>query len=217
MITAWLAGASGLVGGTLLGALLADREFGRVVSVGRRVVPLADPRLSQVMIEFAAPDAFDGLPAPDVAFSCLGTTIKRAGSQDAFRAVDYAAVLAFARAAHRAGARSFVHVSSMGADPRSRVFYSRVKGEIEAAVAGIGFASACALRPSILDGPRRESRPFERVGLVVMRALGPLLGTYRPTPVDRVAAAMVAAARSPAPGAHVVEADVILRTQPAPA
>ncbi len=217
MITAWLAGASGLVGGTLLRALLADGDFERVVSVGRRVLPLADPKLSQVMIDFAAHDAFDGLPAPDVAFSCLGTTIRKAGSQEAFRAVDYAAVLAFARAAHRAGARTFVHVSSLGADPRSRIFYSRVKGEIEAAVAGIGFASACALRPSILDGPRRESRPFERVGLAVTRTLAPLLGKYRPTPVDRVAAAMVAAAKAPRPGAHVLEADVILRTGAAPA
>ncbi len=217
MITAWLAGASGLVGGTLLRALLADGDFGRVVSVGRRVLPLADPKLSQAMIDFAARDAFDGLPAPDVAFSCLGTTIRKAGSQEAFRAVDYAAVLAFARAAHRAGARTFVHVSSLGADPRSRIFYSRVKGEIEAAVAGIGFASACAIRPSILDGPRRESRPFERVGLAVTRTLAPLLGKYRPTPVDRVAAAMVAAAKAPRPGAHVLEADVILRTGAAPA
>ncbi len=217
MITAWLAGASGLVGGTLLRALLADAEFGRGVSVGRRVLPLADPKLTQVMIDFAARDAFDGLPAPDVAFSCLGTTIKKAGSQEAFRAVDYAAVLAFARAAHRAGARTFVHVSSIGADPRSRMFYSRVKGEIEAAVAGVGFASACALRPSILDGPRRESRPFERVGLAVTRALAPLLGKYRPTPVDRVAAAMVAAAKASRPGAHALEADVILRTAAPPA
>ncbi len=217
MITAWLAGASGLVGGTLLRGLLADAEFGRVVSVGRRVLPLADPKLSQVMIDFAASDAFDGLPSPDVAFCCLGTTIGKAGSQEAFRAVDHTAVLAFARAAHRAGARTFVYVSSMGADPRSRIFYSRVKGEVEAAVAGIGFASACALRPSILDGPRRESRPFERVGLAMMRPLGPLLGRYRPTPVGRVAAAMVAAAKAPRPGAHALEADVILRTEPAPA
>lgn len=214
MITAWLAGGSGLVGGTLLRALLADVDFGRVVSVGRRVLPLADPKLSQVMLEFAASDAFDGLAAPDVAFCCLGTTIRRAGSQQAFRAVDQVAVLAFARAAQSAGARTFVHVSSMGADPRSRIFYSRVKGEVEAAVAGIGFASACALRPSILDGPRQENRPFERVGLAVTRTLGPLLGKYRPTPVERVAAAMVAVAKAPTPGPHVLEADVILRTEP---
>lgn len=211
MIRAWLAGGSGLVGGILLRELLADAEFTEVVSAGRRVLPLADPKLSQVVVDLAAPGAFDALPAPDVAFSCLGTTIRKAGSQEAFRAVDFSAVLAFARAARARGARTFVHVSSMGADPRSRVFYSRVKGEIEAAVAGVGFESACALRPSILDGPRQESRPFEQVGLVLMRALAPVLGKWRPTPVERVAAAMIAAAKEPRPGAHVLEPDVILR------
>jgi uncharacterized protein YbjT (DUF2867 family) len=211
MIRAWLAGGSGLVGGILLRELLADAEFSEITSVGRRVLPVADPRLSQAVVDFAAPGAFDALPAADVAFSCLGTTIRKAGSQEAFRAVDFSAVLAFARAARARGAGTFVHVSSIGADPRSRIFYSRVKGEVEGAVSDVGFASTCALRPSVLEGPRQESRPFEQVGLVLMRALAPVLGKYRPTPAERVAAAMIAAAKEPRPGAHVLEADVILR------
>lgn len=210
MTTAWLAGGSGLVGGALLRSLSVDDAFAHVVSVGRRVLPLADPKFSQAVVDFAAPGAFQALPAPDVAFSCLGTTIRKAGSQDAFRAVDYAAVLSFARAAHAAGARTFVHVSALGANPRSRIFYSRVKGEIEAAVAGVGFASVYALRPSILDGARQESRSLEQAALVLLRALGPLLGKYRPTPAERVAAAMTAAARTPTPGVHVLEPALIL-------
>lgn len=212
MIRAWVAGGSGLVGGMLLRELLADRDFGAITSVGRRVLPLDDPRLSQAVVDFGVPGSLDGLPAADAAFCCLGTTIRKAGSQEAFRAVDFSAVLAFARAARAHGVRTFVHVSSIGADPRSRVFYSRVKGELEEAVAAVGFESLHALRPSILDGPRQERRPFEQVGLVLMRALAPVLGKYRPTPVARVAAAMIAAAKEARPGAHVLEADVILRS-----
>jgi uncharacterized protein YbjT (DUF2867 family) len=209
MTTAWLAGGSGLVGGVLLEKLLADPFFTKVISAGRRMLPVTHAKLTQVVVELAVPGGLDGLPAPDVAFSCLGTTIAKAGTREAFRAVDFGAALAFAKAARARGAKVFVHVSSLGADPRSRVFYSQVKGELEMAVAGVGFDSVCAIRPSILDGKRRESRTFEQAGLVVMRALGPLLGKYRPTPVEAVAAAMIAVAKEPEPGARVVEADVV--------
>jgi len=124
--------------------------------------------------------------------------------------VDYDAVLLFAEAARKRGARVFVHVSALGADPRSRLFYNSVKGGIERDVARLGFPSVYALRPSILDGERQESRPAERLGLVVTRALGPLLGKYRPTSVEAVARVMVASAKAPAPGSHVVDAQAIL-------
>lgn len=205
MTTAWLAGGSGLVGGVLLRQLLNDPEFARVVSIGRRTLSVDHPKLAQVPWDFslAVPE---GLPAPDVAFSCLGTTMKKAGSRDAFRAVDYGAVVAFARAARARGARCLLHVSSLGADPRSRAFYLSVKGELERDVAQLGFPSVYALRPSMLDGHREESRPAERVGLAVMRTLGPILGKWRPTQVEAVARAMIAAAKAPAPGTHVIEA-----------
>jgi uncharacterized protein YbjT (DUF2867 family) len=102
-----------------------------------------------------------------------------------------------------------VHVSSLGADVRSRAFYLSVKGEVERDVARTAFPSAYALRPSMLDGRREERRPGEEVGLVVMRALGPLLGKYRPTKVEAVARVMIASAKAGAPGAHVIEADAI--------
>jgi uncharacterized protein YbjT (DUF2867 family) len=209
MATVWLAGGSGLVGGALLRRLLADASFDRVVAVGRRRLALEHPKLSQAIVDFASPTAFEGLEPPQVAFCCLGTTIQKAGSRDGFRAVDHDAVLAFARAARGKGARTFLHVSALGADPRSLVFYSSVKGQIEESVARLGFESVYALRPSILDGERQESRPGERVGLLVARALGPLLGRYKPTPVEAVAEAMVALAKAPAPGAHVVDAGAI--------
>lgn len=209
MTTAWLAGGSGLVGGELLRQLLDDPQFSRVVAVGRRLLALEHPKLAQVRVDFGSPSAFDALAPPAVAFSCLGTTIRKAGSRDAFRAIDHEAVLAFARAARRKGAGVFVHVSSLGADVRSRAFYLSVKGEVERDVARVAFPSAYALRPSMLDGRREERRPGEALGLVVMHALGPLLGRYRPTKVEAVARVMISAAKTAAPGAHVIEADAI--------
>jgi uncharacterized protein YbjT (DUF2867 family) len=182
MSTVWLAGGSGLVGGVLLRRLLEDASVARVVSVGRRRLSLEHPKLTQVVVDLAAPGAFAGLDPPQVAF-CW--------------------------AAKEKGARAFLHVTALGADPRSRVFYCAVKGEVERAVAELGFESVYALRPSILDGERDESRPGERVGLFVARALAPLLGKYRPTPVEAVARAMVRLARAPEPGSHAVDAGAI--------
>jgi uncharacterized protein YbjT (DUF2867 family) len=175
-------------------------------------VALEHPKLTQVVLELASSSAAGALAAlhpPAVAFSCLGTTIKKAGSRDAFRAVDHGAVLAFARVARERGAGVFAHVSSLGAELGSRVFYLAVKGELERDVAQLGFPSTYALRPSMLDGKREEHRPAEALGLVISRALGPLLGKYRPTPVEAIARVMIASARHPAPGAHVIEAGAI--------
>jgi uncharacterized protein YbjT (DUF2867 family) len=209
MTTAWIAGASGLVGGELLRMLLADDAFDSVVSVGRRTLPTTSPKLIQVKVDFADAASFATLPACEVAFSCLGTTIKKAGSQEAFRAVDHDAVVAFARAALGKGAKVLVHVSSLGADARSLTFYARVKGQVEADLAALGFDSVYALRPSILDGHREESRPGERIGLAFARALGPVLGKYRPTQASAVARTMIAKAKAREKGAHVVDAAAI--------
>ncbi len=209
--TAWVAGGSGLVGGELVKQLLADEGVTSVVTVGRRKLPLEHAKLHQAVVDFAAPAGLEALPAPEVAFCSLGTTIKQAGSQEAFRAVDFDAVVAFARAARARGATTFVHVTALGADAKSSVFYNAVKGQVEKAVADLGYARVVALRPSLLDGDRAESRPMERVALAVGRTLGPLLGKYRPTPASAVAAAMFDAARGDEPGRHVLEANAILR------
>jgi uncharacterized protein YbjT (DUF2867 family) len=211
MTTAWLAGGSGLVGGVLLDRLLEDDFFTRVVSTGRRLLPRQAPKLAQALVDFSSPAAFSALEGPEIAFCCLGTTLKKAGSREAFRAIDYGAVLGFAQAARRKGARVFLHVSALGADPRSRIFYSAVKGQIEEAVAGVGFASVYAMRPSFIEGEREERRLGERAALAVARVLGPLLGKYRPTPVEAIAGGMIALAKAPEPGAHVVEADAVRR------
>ena len=209
MTTAWVAGASGLVGGELLRLLVADAAFESIVSVGRRTIAVVSSKVTQVTVDFADEATFASLDPADVAFSCLGTTIKKAGSKEAFRAVDHDAVLAFAKAARSKGARVLVHVSSLGADRASRAFYASVKGEVEEDLAALGYDSVYALRPSILDGDRAESRPLERVGLAFARALGPLLGKYRPTEASAVARTMIAKAKAKESGAHVVDAGAI--------
>ena len=203
-----LAGASGLVGGHLLQLLLEDPRWDRVVSVGRRKVDVQHEKLEQLVVPL--PDIGE-LPPLDDAFCALGTTIKKAGSQDAFRAVDHDAVVALAHAARGAGASSFLHVTAMGAARGSRVFYSRVKGETERDVAAVGVPTTVAFRPSMIDGERDESRPGEQVGLVVMRALGPVLGKYRPTRAEDVAAAMLGEAVRSEPGTRTVDAGQITR------
>lgn len=203
--TAWLAGATGLVGGFALAKLEADDAFGRVVSFGRRPSGTSHPKLVERTVDFAALDAGDA-PAPDVAVCALGTTIKKAGSKEAFRAVDHDAVLAFARAAKGRGAKAFVVVTAHGADEGSSVFYNRVKGEVEKALGEIGFESLAIARPSLLLGDRAESRPGERAAVVVSRFLKPLLSPLRARPIEgeTVARAVVALAREPKPGVRVV-------------
>jgi uncharacterized protein YbjT (DUF2867 family) len=201
--TAVVAGATGLVGGQLLELLLEDGAWEHVVAVGRRPVGRSHPRLEEQVVDLAR---LGELPPCTDVFSCLGTTIKVAGSQAAFRAVDHDAVVALAEAAYRAGAERFLHVTALGASPGSRIFYNRVKGETERDVAASGVPTTIAFRPSMLDGQRVESRPAERLGLAAMRAVGPLLGRYRPTSVTALAAAMVAEAKAGRPGHRLVEA-----------
>lgn len=203
-----LAGASGLVGGHLLRLLLEDPRWDRVISFGRREVDVRHDKLEQRVV---ALPLIGELPPVDDVFCALGTTIKKAGSRDAFRAVDHDAVVALAQAARRAGTSGFLHVTAMGADPGSRVFYNRVKGETERDVAAVGITTTAAFRPSILDGERTDSRPAEQLGLVVMRALGPVLGHYRPTAAENVAAAMLRVAGDREPGSRTVDAGEIAR------
>ncbi len=201
--TAVIAGATGLVGSHLLGLLLDDGHWDSVLSLGRREVDRSHPRLQQRVVDFAA---LGDLPAVDDVFSCLGTTIKKAGSQAAFSKVDHGAVVALAAAGQRAGASQFLHVTALGSSASSRIFYNRVKGEAERDVAASGIPTTVAFRPSMIDGERPEARAAEQVGLVAMRTLGPLLGKFRPNRAADIAAAMVREAKSDRSGHRFVDA-----------
>jgi uncharacterized protein YbjT (DUF2867 family) len=212
--TALVAGASGLVGGQLLQLLLADGAYARVVALGRRQVAARHPKLEQRVVDFGTLDTFSDMPRADDVFCCLGTTIKAAGSQAAFRMVDHDYVLGFARVGRRAGARQLLLVSAIGADPASRIFYSRVKGEVETAVRQLPYEGIQIFRPSFLMGDRADVRLADRVALPLARALAPLLfgplRRYRPIHAADVARAMVQVAKEAPRGPNVFEYDGII-------
>lgn len=202
MNAALLAGATGLVGSEIARQWPGPGPLHLLVRRPRAAVR------GQVVhvVDFAALPA---LPAADTAFCALGTTIKVAGSQAAFRAVDFDAVLAFAHAARAAGVRCFAAVSALGANPGSSNFYSRVKGEAEAALGALGFESLILARPSLLTGDRdalgQPERFGEKLGLAISKPLGPLFpAAWRPIAGATVARALLRAAAAPAPGVRVL-------------
>lgn len=186
-----VAGATGLIGRQLVQRLCADPGVARVYALARRVLEVADPKLVALPVDFSA---LPELPAVDEVYLALGTTIKVAGSQAAFQAIDLDANLAVARAAHAAGARRIGLVSAMGANAESRVFYNRVKGQLEQALAQLDLDALVIARPSLLRGDRAALGQAVRRGEVwgdrVDRVLRPLI----PRAWRAIAAADVAAA-----------------------
>jgi uncharacterized protein YbjT (DUF2867 family) len=211
---ALVAGATGLVGAALVRRLAAHPAFERVIPLVRRAGTPPPPGVTSRVVDFARLDDEPVVEATD-AFCALGTTIAKAGSQEAFRRVDYDAVVAFARYARRCWAERALLVSSVGADARASGFYLRVKGEVEQAVAAIGFPSLLIVRPSLLLGDRQESRPLEAVARALAPVFNPLLrgplSRYAAVPAGVVAAALVAGALEDARGTRVWEHDEIAR------
>jgi len=189
-----IAGATGLVGQALLALLLANASVMQVHAWVRRPLAARHAKLSAHVVDFAA---LPPLPSVDEVYLALGTTIRIAGSQPAFRAVDFDANLAVARAARAAGARRAGLVSAMGAKANASVFYSRVKGEMEDALATVGFDAWVIARPSMLVGDRvalgQPLRRGEQIAETVSHWLGPLIpANYRPVDAARVARALAA-------------------------
>jgi uncharacterized protein YbjT (DUF2867 family) len=202
--TVALAGATGLVGRSILEWLLADPSVQSVHVLARRKPRVAHARITCHIVDFAA---LSPLPPVDEVYLALGTTIKVAGSQAAFRAVDFDANLAVARAALAAGVRRCGLVSAMGANPKSSVFYNRVKGELEEALAQLPFEGIVIARPSLLLGDRaalgQPERPLEKVSAVFGKILGPLVpANYRAIAAAEVARALLA--RTPSAEGRVV-------------
>ena len=208
---AFVAGATGLVGRRLVHLLLDDADTSSVIALTRRPLAIPHPKLVEAVIDFDHLRDFV-LPPVDDYYCCLGTTIKQAGSKEAFRDVDLVYPVTLARMALAAGATRCFVVSAMGADPRSRVFYNRVKGELEAELARLPFVTNVVVRPSLLVGARAEFRAGERVALALLRPLSPLLpARYRPVSANVVARALLVCAKSAMPGRTVVESDALAR------
>lgn len=210
-------GATGLVGRFLVDLLSAHPEHPQVrVLVRRPPAPGLDhPAVEALLLppsDWGDPSVYRDV---DTLFCSLGTTLRRAGSPEAFRDVDLRLVEVVARAAARAGVPHLQVVSSTGADSSSRFLYPRTKGEMEAVVRALPFESVLILRPSLLLGPRAESRPGERVASALLRPLSPLLrgplASLRPIEAAAVARAMVHWALVPSPGVTVLESTAIHR------
>lgn len=210
--TALVAGATGLVGRALIQQLARDPGVGRIRALVRK--PLAPDALSarveSVVADFNHLEAQPSWFAADWVFCALGSTIRQAGSQAAFRQVDFEYPLAIAKLAQAQGAKHFLLVSAVGADAHSPVFYNRVKGEIEQALRSLGYASLTIARPSLLQGPRAEFRFAERV-LQPFGWLAP--AAWKPVHVDQVAAALLQAAHRGRAGVEVLD-NVALHAAP---
>lgn len=210
--TAIVAGASGLSGQHVLERLIADARYTAIHALVRKPCLAAHPKLVEHVVDY---DHLPALAAVDDVYCCLGTTIKKAGSQDAFRHVDFDCALAVATAALRAGAKRFLVISALGANATSPVFYNRVKAEMESALQSLGFPSLAIFRPSFLLGERSESRPGERIGIGIFQAIAPLLvgpaRKYRAIHVNDVAKAMIQVAWQDAPGTKIYLSDAMQR------
>jgi uncharacterized protein YbjT (DUF2867 family) len=212
--TAAVLGASGLVGGFCLRTLVDDSDYTRVLTFGRREMPpLTRAKVTQRIADLGSLNAEDFRGVQDV-FSALGTTIRKAGSQAAFRVVDLELPLRAAQEACKAGAEQFVVVSSVGADARSKNFYLRTKGELEEELSKLPFRAIHILRPSLLIGRRQEFRLGESVAMKIAPALdlitiGPLR-KYHSMRAEMAGRAMVGAARQQTSGTMVYEYDGIV-------
>ena len=209
--TALLAGATGLIGSALLPLLLASERYAKVIVVSRRPVSLSHPKLVQVVTDLGQLEAERLRLIADDVYCCLGTTIRQAGSREAFYEVDFLYVVQLAALTAANFAAQFLVVSSLGAGIDSRFYYSRVKGEMEAAVRQTPFRAIHIFQPSMLLGERPTPRLGERLSAAVLKLARPLLrgslAKYRPVAATTVAQAMLRAAEDDGGGLRIHSSD----------
>jgi len=206
MFTALIAGSTGMTGRLLTQQILESPRYDLVYVLVRKAGTQRHPKLHEIVFDFDHPA--DLIPAADHVFCCLGTTIAKAGSKEAFANVDKEYPLMLARESFRKGASLFAIVTAGGANPNSMIFYNRIKGETEQALAEIGFPHLGIFRPSMLLGERGERRPTERAGQLVMQWLDFLIpARYKAIDAAKVARAMLLFAEHPEKGIRIVESD----------
>jgi uncharacterized protein YbjT (DUF2867 family) len=210
MIPVMLVGVTGLVGGAVLVQAQGDARVDRIVAPTRRQLP-PHPKLENPLVDFERLPADAPWWAVDSVICTLGTTIRKAGSQEAFHRVDHDYPLAVAQLTRQHGARAFALNSATGADPGSRFFYNRVKGEVEEAIRQVGFPSLTIVRPALIGGDRDEFRPAEFVAKRLLRLADPLLPhRYRIVPHERIANVLLEAAITGPLREHIIESDAIV-------
>lgn len=211
--TAVVIGATGLTGTTLVTLLLRDPQFDKVKVLLRTPSFRPRPGLEVILVDFNDEESLTEAIQGDVLFCCIGTTIKQAGSQERFREVDFGIPIRCATLARRQGIKTFLLISSTGADPHSRNFYMRTKGEVEKAIEKLGFSSFHIFRPSLLLGARKEFRLNEWLAIPLAMVFYFLWQgrwrKYRPVKAMNVAKAMLNAAKKVPDGTHIYEYDAI--------
>ena len=206
--TALVLGATGLIGDLLTHQLTASAHYASVKVLVRNPLTWQHPRLQEVAFDFDRPNGL--IAQADDIFCCLGTTMKKAGSKEAFRKVDYQYPIDIARLGLDNGASQFAIVTAMGADPESSFFYNRVKGEVERDLTAINFPTLLIFRPSLLLGNRSENRLGERLAEGAMRLFSPLIpAKYKGIEAAKVASAMLTTAQQGLTGRHVYESDAL--------
>lgn len=212
-----IVGATGLVGSACLRRLISENTFDRVVVLSRRELPpeLRRPdtsgKIEEHVIDFDRLEEAAPVMAVDTVICALGTTIGKAGSRERFREDDFEYTYAIARLSRNQGARHYLLVSALGADPASRIFYNRVKGEVEHAIGSLEFPGITIVRPSLLQGQRNEFR----LGETLAKRLAFLLPRkYKPVAADDVAKILVEAAIAGSTGTEIIEsADILGRAR----
>jgi uncharacterized protein YbjT (DUF2867 family) len=207
-----LAGATGLVGRECLRLLLAEPAVAHIEVVTRRPLSpdVRSPKLSTHIIDFDHLNEYDELFGVQAIICAIGTTIRQAGSRTRFRTIDLEYPLDFARLGRRGGCAHFLVVSALGANARSRIFYNRVKGEMEDGLRTLDYPCLTIVRPSLLLGPRAEQRLGEEVAKRVTKWLGPLVPRpFKPVEAHAVAVTLVRAAREPCSGVRIIESGEI--------
>lgn len=213
MKTALVIGSTGLIGSQLLQLLLASDDYNKVIAFTKRDMGLKHPKLTQHIIDFDKPETYKELVVGDYFFCTIGTTIKNAGSQQAFRKVDFEYPKQFARFALLNKVKHYLIISSLGADAKSGNFYLKTKGEIEDFLKDCNFGSVSVLQPSLLLGNRTEFRFGEKVGAFFMKTLSFLfigsLKKYKPIEGKTVAKALLRIAQQNNKGFKIYESNVI--------
>jgi uncharacterized protein YbjT (DUF2867 family) len=201
---ALIVGTTGLIGSQLLDLLLADADYEKVIAISRKPLAKAHSKLDNIVCELADfSTSLQGVIADDV-FCCLGTTMRKAKTKEAFRAVDYDAPLALAKAMKENGAKKYILISALGSKKSSSIFYNQVKGQVEEAIDQIGFESYHILQPSLLTGPRKEQRAGEEAAQVFYKIFGFLIPKkYASIESIKVARAMMAYAKEEKKGKFI--------------
>jgi len=207
--TALILGSTGLTGKALTELIRKNKNYSRIILPVRRKDGRPDEKVAEVEIDYDHIDASSDLFEVDDIFCCLGTTMKKAGSKEAFRKVDYQYPLEAAQLGKEKGVSRFFVISALGVDPSSKIFYNRVKGEVERDLGKLSFAALHIFRPSLLTGKREEKRFSENAGIFLFKAFSFLLAgplaKYRAIKAETVARAIALAAEGDEEGIVIHE------------